>query len=244
MKLAVIPARGGSKRIPRKNIRPFAGKPMLAYPVDAARRSGVFDRILVSTEDDEVASVAEQSGAEVPFRRPAELADDHTGTDPVVRHAIRWLAERGESVEFACCIYATAVFVRPEDIRRGLGLLQGSRMQYVLPIARYPFAVQRAYRLNAAGAVESLHPEHNLTRSQDLEPCYHDAAQFYWGRAQAFLNEIDALAGSALPLMIPRHLVQDIDTPDDWAHAELMHAARSLSGGGIAGLDGVDAEGS
>lgn len=230
MKLCVIPARGGSKRIPRKNIRPFAGRPILAWSIRAARDAGLFDRIMVSTDDAEIAAVAQAHGAEVPFLRPPELADDHTGTNAVVKQAILWHQERDLRVEAACCIYATAPFVQPAHVRRGHDMLLESGKSFVFSVTTYAFPIQRAIRLNARGEVEALYPEYRMTRSQDLEPIYHDAGQFYWGRAESFLNDTVLFSSESLPVILPRHLVQDIDTEEDWRRAELMFQALQASG--------------
>jgi N-acylneuraminate cytidylyltransferase len=222
MKLAVIPARGGSKRIPRKNVRPFGGQPMIAWPIQAALASGCFDRVIVSTDDEEIANVARRCGAQVPFMRPPELSDDHTGTIPVIAHAIGAERQQGHDATAVCCIYATAPFVRAEDILRGHDLLQQSGCDYAFTVTSYAAPIQRAVRITAAHRVEMFWPEQFNTRSQDLEPAYHDAAQFYWGRPQAWLAGKPIFSSDSVPIVLPRHRVQDIDTPDDWQRAELM----------------------
>lgn len=226
MKLAVIPARGGSKRIPRKNIKPFCGKPMIAWPIEAARASGCFNRIVVSTDDEEIAEVARNCGAETPFLRPAELSDDHTGTIPVIAHAIAWQQARGESPSEVCCIYATAPFVRAEDLRSGLDVLARTACDYAFSVTSYAFPIQRAVRITGQGRIEMFHPEHFNTRSQDLEEAFHDAGQFYWGRAAAWLAHKPIFSIDAAPVILPRHRVQDIDTPEDWERAEWLFKAQ------------------
>jgi pseudaminic acid cytidylyltransferase len=228
MKIAVIPARGGSKRIPRKNIKDFCGKPMIAYSIGTAIDSGVFDRIIVSTEDEEIAAVARQWGAETPFLRPLDLADDFTGTNVVAKHAIRWFKQQGHQIDFACCIYATAPLLQAEYLQQGLRRLEQSGKSYAFSVTSFPFAIQRAIRINGEGSVEAVHPEHVLTRSQDLEECFHDAGQFYWGTAQAFLNDVITFSSASLPVIIPRHLVQDVDSLEDWHRAELLYQAWRL----------------
>ena len=225
MRIAVIPARGGSKRIPRKNIKPFAGRPMIEHSVAAAVASGVFDTILCSTDDEEIAQTARQAGASTPFIRPAELSDDNTPTAPVLRHALEWCLARGWSVDTMCCIYATAPFVRPEDIRRGLDLLEQHGADSAFTVTTFAFPILRALKLNASGRLEMFWPEHMNTRSQDLPEAFHDAGQFYWLRAQPFLASGVIYTPDAVPVSLPRHLVQDIDTPEDWLRAELMHQA-------------------
>jgi N-acylneuraminate cytidylyltransferase len=230
VKLAVIPARGGSKRIPRKNIREFAGKPMIAWSIEAARASQCFDRLIVSTDDDEIADVARKFGAEVPFMRPAELSDDHTGTVPVIAHAVATLAEGGETTYIACCIYATAPFLQAEDLRRGLKVLDESGASYAFSVTRYPFPIQRAVRIKSGPRVEMFHPEHALTRSQDLEEAWHDAGQFYWGHAEAWLSGRPIMGPDAAPVPLPRDRVQDIDLPEDWERAQWMFRAMDRVG--------------
>ena len=225
MKLAIIPARGGSKRIPRKNIKLFCEKPMIAWSIEAALQSGCFDQVIVSTDDEEIADVARRYGATVPFVRPAELSDDHTGTIPVIRHAIEWVNAQEQSVEQACCLYATAPFVSPEDIRRGFDTLLDTGSDYAFSVTSYAFPIQRAIRLNAEGRVEMFNPEHFNTRSQDLEEAFHDAGQFYWGKADAWLQGRMIFSPASVPVALPRHRVQDIDTPEDWVRAEWLFKA-------------------
>lgn len=222
MKLAIIPARGGSKRIPRKNIKPFAGKPMIAWSIEAALASGCFDRVIVSTDDAEIADVARTHGAEVPFVRPPELSEDHTGTIPVVAHAVGLMGQHVGNVEFACCLYATAPFVQAQDLRQGLDLLLRSGAQYAFTVTNFAAPIQRSFRITGQQRIEMFNPEQFNTRSQDLEEAYHDAGQFYWGRAQAWLAGTPLYSEFATPLVLPRYRVQDVDTPDDWIRAELM----------------------
>jgi N-acylneuraminate cytidylyltransferase len=228
--LAIIPARGGSQRVPHKNIRDFAGKPMLAWSIEAALESGLFARVVVSTDDDAIAQAAERCGAEVPFRRPATLADHHTPLQAVMTHALQALGDTPALPPFACLLMATAPFVRAQDLQRGFEQLERSDAAYAFAVTDYAYPVQRALRLDAAGRIEMLQPEHRLTRSQDLEPAFHDAAQFYWGRTEAWLRGDAVLSPASLPVHLPRERVQDIDTPDDWHRAELMHAALRQAG--------------
>jgi|TARA_A100001391_G_scaffold184988_4_gene153277 N-acylneuraminate cytidylyltransferase len=225
MRLAVIPARGGSKRIPRKNVRTFCGKPMIAWSIETARMSGCFDRIVVSTDDREIAEVARSFGAEVPFLRPDELADDHTGTIPVIAHAIEWHREHDLMPDQVCCIYATAPFMTASDLIVALETLVRENSEYVFPVASYEFPIQRAIRLNVDGRAEMFCPGQFATRSQDLEEAFHDAGQFYWGRASAWMDGKPIFSAIATPLILPRHRVLDIDTPDDWSRAEFMFEA-------------------
>lgn len=222
MKLAVIPARGGSKRIPRKNIKPFGELPMIAWSIRAAIRSQCFDRIIVSTDDAEIAQVAKTHGAEVPFMRPPELSDDHTTTIPVIAHAVQWQNEHGEPASQVCCIYATAPFLQASDLQRGLLILENSGADYAFSVTSYAFPIQRAIRITPEQRVQMFQPEHFNTRSQDLEEAWHDAGQFYWGQAQAWLAHKPLFSLDASPVVLPRHRVQDIDTPEDWERAEWM----------------------
>ncbi|WP_431475320.1 MULTISPECIES: pseudaminic acid cytidylyltransferase [Marinobacter] len=228
--VAIIPARGGSKRIPRKNIKEFCGKPMIAWSIEAAMESGCFDRVIVSTDDEEIAAVARQYGAETPFMRPAQLSDDYTGTIPVIRHAVEWLADNGCAVSQACCIYATAPFVSPEDLNRGQQLLESEVCSYAFSVTSYAFPIQRAIRITGSGRVAMFNPEHFQTRSQDLEEAWHDAGQFYWGTAQAWKEERLIFSEDAAPVTLPRHRVQDIDTPEDWVRAEWLFKAMQEQG--------------
>ncbi len=225
MKIAVIPARGGSKRIPRKNIKVFCGKPMIAWSIEAALQSACFDQVIVSTDDAEIAEVARQCGAQVPFVRPATLSGDHTGTIPVIKHAVEWFQAQGKTPEQVCCLYATAPFVSADDLRRGLALLTDTACDYAFSVTSYAFPIQRAIRVTADNRVEMFNPEHFNTRSQDLEDAYHDAGQFYWGRANAWLQEKMIFSPASIPVLLPRHRVQDIDTPEDWTRAEWMFKA-------------------
>jgi N-acylneuraminate cytidylyltransferase len=225
MRLAVIPARGGSKRIPRKNIKSFCGKPMIAWSIEEAQKSGCFDRIIVSTDDAEIADVAVSCGADVPFMRPPELSDDHTTTIPVIAHAVAWQRSHGELPTQVCCIYATAPFILADDLRQGCAVLEQGDCDYVFSVTRYAAPIQRAIRITSVGRVEMFSPEHINTRSQDLEEAYHDAGQFYWGRAEAWLLGRPIFSHDAMPLIIARYRVQDIDTPEDWQRAALMFDA-------------------
>ncbi len=225
MIVAVIPARGGSKRIPRKNVKEFCGKPMIAWSIEAAWASGCFEKIIVSTDDHEIAEIARGCGATVPFMRPEVLSDDYTGTLPVIHHAVEWLSEHDEPVEFACCVYATAPFISPEDLHKGWELIQREACSYAFSVTSYAFPIQRAIRITGEGRVAMFSPDHFNTRSQDLEEAWHDAGQFYWGTADAWREERAIFGKRSVPVKLPRHRVQDIDTPEDWARAEWMFRA-------------------
>ena len=223
VKLALIPARGGSKRIPRKNIRPFRGKPMLAWSIEAASASDCFDRIIVSTDDEEIAALAISYGAEVPFLRPADLADDQASTKSVVVHSLEWCEQQGLLPQAVCCLYATAPFVQPADLEAGCQLLdQAPAHSFVFTATSFAFPIQRAIHIDASGRSVMFHPEHFNTRSQDLEEAHHDAGQFYWARPEAWMHSANCFEDGR-PLILPRWRVQDIDTEEDWRRAELMH---------------------
>ena len=222
MRIAVIPARGGSKRIPRKNIRPFCGKPMMAWAIEAARASGLFEHVVVSTDDAEIGEVARRCGAEVPFLRPPELADDYTGLTEVVSHATRWASSAGWPLSAVCCILATAPFLRPADLVRGLELLESGSWAYAFSATDYAAPVFRAFRRDAEGRIEMFFPEFYATRSQDLPQALHDAAQFYWGRSDAWLEGKRIFDRHSTTLALPRWRVHDIDTEEDWRRAEAV----------------------
>jgi len=229
MNVAIIPARGGSKRIPGKNVKLFAGKPIIAYSIQAAKDAGLFDRIIVTTDSEEIAAVARQHGAETPFLRPAELADDHTPTAPVVAHVLERLQEDGQPADYACCIYATAPFVQAQYIRQGYALLTAKKVSSVFSVTTFPFPIFRALKIEADGQLAMFWPEHELTRSNDLPEAYHDAGQFYWVECQRFMREQRMYTKDAMPIILPRYLVQDIDTPEDWQTAEYMFEALRLA---------------
>ncbi|MDC8830458.1 pseudaminic acid cytidylyltransferase [Alteromonas gilva] len=226
MNIAVIPARGGSKRIKSKNIRAFAGQPLIAYSIQAAKASGIFEDILVSTDSEEIARVAKAMGATGIIERPAALADDFIGTTPVVQHAIKSHQDIEDSPpDYVCCIYATAPFITASSIVEGYSKLVAAKtMKYAFSVTTFPFPVQRAIRMSGNG-VEPVDPGSMACRSQDLEECYHDAGQFYWGTPEAWLGEAGMFAPHSIPVVLPRHMVQDIDTPEDWERAELMYRA-------------------
>lgn len=225
MIVALIPARGGSKRIPRKNIKSFLGKPMIAYTIAAAQESGVFDRIVVSTDDDEIAATARELGAETPFCRPAELANDYADTVSVVAHAVDWLTAYSTAPQAVCCLYATAPFLQSQFIRAGLKVLQSRKWDYVFAATTFPYPIFRAFALEQDGSLKMFQPEHFRTRSQDLPEAWHDAAQFYWGIADAWLEKRMIFGERSTVVKLPRWLVQDIDTVEDWNVAERLYQA-------------------
>ncbi|SNY56047.1 N-acylneuraminate cytidylyltransferase [Arsukibacterium tuosuense] len=223
MRVAIIPARGGSKRIPRKNIKLFCGQPMLAYPIKAALNSGVVDKVVVSTDDTEIAAIARQYGAETPFMRKAKLADDFTGTTDVIRNAIKELQQLGWPLSSCACIYATTPLLDSERIAAAYRMLLSSKADYVFSAARFSFPIQRALLQNAEGVVP-FDPASIMQRSQDLAETFHDAGQLYWATADTWLDTAKAVFGTgSRMLLLPAHLVQDIDTAEDWRRAELLY---------------------
>lgn len=221
--IAIIPARGGSKRIPRKNIKQFAGQPMISYPINAAKKSGLFDHIIVSTDDKEIAEYSESLGAIAPFVRPPELCDDFVGTTPIIKHAIHWLLENEYSFDHVCCIYATTPFLQPRYLIEAFYQLQKSDKFFAFSTCTFHYPIQRALRKLDNGGNEPMWPEFIGYRSQDLEEAIHDAGQFYWGSIEGFLGDHTMFSKESIPVLIPRHLVQDIDTPEDWLQAEYMY---------------------
>jgi pseudaminic acid cytidylyltransferase len=230
--IAIIPARGGSQRIPRKNIKLFNGEPMIAHSIRVALASGVFDRVIVSTDDEEIADVARASGAEVPFMRPANLADAYTGTAAVIQHALQSVAGTlSQPFDYACCIYATAPLLQARFLRQGFEALHAApEKSYAFSVCSFGFPVQRALLVDCDGAVNAMYPEFRGVRSQDLPVAYQDAGQFYWGRSDAWLRGDTVFSELSLPVILPRHLVQDIDSPEDWLRAEYLYAALKAGG--------------
>lgn len=223
MKICLIPARGGSKRIPRKNIRSFCGKPMIAWSILAAKKSGCFDHVFVSTDSEEIAEVARSNGAEVPFMRSAHLADDHASTQDVICHALDWIAKQEWRCDALCCLYATAPFVQSQDLHDALQLLMDSKSgTLVFTATSFPFPIQRAIHLDDNGYSSMFYPECFASRSQDLIEAYHDAGQFYWATPVTWARVTNLFEGMR-PLVLPRWRVQDIDTEEDWLRAELLH---------------------
>lgn len=219
MKIAVIPARGGSKRIPRKNIKVFDDLPMIGYAIKAAFNSELFDQVIVSTDDEEIAEVAKTLGAQVPFKRPADLSDDQTVTVPVVAHAVNWLKEKGIQIKAACCIYPCVPFLNAEDLIGAYDILEQKDANYVYPVVAFHSSPWRAMTRPDDGPMKFIFQEYELTRTQDLPVCYHDAGMFYWGKASAWINGLKMHSNGYGYVMDGKNIV-DIDTEVDWARAE------------------------
>lgn len=225
MEVAVIPARGGSKRIPKKNIKEFAGQPLIEYAIKAAKDSNIFDKIIVSTDDPEIAEVAEKSGADVPFMRPADLSDDFTPTIPVLKHAINWLLAHDYAVDCFCCIYPNP-FITSKNLKKGFSLLRQKKAYSILPVTTYPVPIYSGVKVIEDGTIDYVFPDQSMDRSQDLPEVYYDAGQFYWWDCKPFMetDNIEQLRRTKrFPLFLPQYLVRDINTLEDWDVAEKLY---------------------
>jgi pseudaminic acid cytidylyltransferase len=220
--VAIIPARGGSKRIPRKNIKDFHGKPLIAYSIEIALKSKLFSKVIVSTDDKEIAKIAKKYGAEVPFLRPKELSDDFTGTGAVVKHTLEYLKNQGVEIDFVCTIYATAPLLQVKYLKEGFEQLKNSDAHMAFSVTTMPFPIQRTFKIDEDGRCKMFTPEYFTSRSQDLEEAYQDAGQFYWENLNNKATDI-AFGKDSIPIVLPRYLVQDIDTLEDWKRAEYMY---------------------
>jgi pseudaminic acid cytidylyltransferase len=220
MKIAVIPARGGSKRITKKNIKFFLGKPIIAYSIENAINSNLFDKVIVSTDDDRIAKVAIEYGAEVPFIRPAELSDDFSGTHEVIGHAVEWLENDGKAIDYVCCLYATAPLIQISDVIKGFNLIKTGKWKSVIAATKFSYPIFRSFEKLPNGGLRMFYPEYYSSRSQDLPEAYHDAGQFYWASAQVWKDKPNGFSENSTIVELPNYLVQDIDTMDDWYRAE------------------------
>ena len=229
MRIAVIPARGGSKRIPRKNVREFCGKPMIAWSIEAALKSKCFEQVIVSTDDEEIASISRNYGADIPFVRPISIADNHTGIHQVIAHTVDWFQNQGITPDYFCCIFATAPFIQATDIQSGLKLISKKHCDYVISVTSFAFPIQRALKIEADGKVGMFYSKNYNTRSQDLEEAYHDAGQFIWASPKVWKKCRPVFTSNSYPVILPRLRVQDIDTQEDWERAELMFKSLKLS---------------
>jgi len=219
--IAIIPARGGSKRIPRKNIKKFFGKPLIAYSIEAALKSELFDKVIVTTDDEEIMQVAEYYGAQ-PYKRPDNIADDYTSTQPVIDDVLEYLKNNNEQYNYYCTIYATAPLLQEKYLIEGFNKLENSEAVNAFSVTSMPFPIKRTFKITQNNTCEMFWPEHALTRSQDLEEAYQDAGQFYWTNLKKESNEI-MFGKDSIPIIIPRHLAQDIDTLEDWERAEVLY---------------------
>ena len=230
MKVAIIPARSGSKRIKNKNIREFCGCPMIGRAILNAKKSGLFDRIIISTDSLEIKAVAHSFGGEVPFRRPKNLADDFTSTISVVRHGIQWLLDQGVKLSAVCCIYPATPFLKPEDLNLGLKYLKEKGVDFTYAITSFPHPIQRAMEMDDEGRLIMKDPNMSNIRSQDLVETYHDAGQFYWANVGTWLEKRTILDCQNAGVILPKFRAIDIDTLDDWILAERIFQASSANG--------------
>lgn len=222
MNIAIIPARSGSKRIPGKNIKEFCGKPMIGWSILEAINSECFDHIIVSTDSHEIAEIANSFGADTPFIRPKNISDDFTPIVTVMKHAISELLNLRYKMTNICCIFATAPFIRSNYIKSGLNQLTNNGCDYVFPVTTFSYPIQRSLIVNTDNTIRMLSPEFSLTRSQDLDEAWHDAGQFYWGKFESWIEEKEIFKSNTQILRLPRKLVQDIDTYEDWEYAEAL----------------------
>lgn len=220
--IAIIPARGGSKRIPRKNIKDFLGKPIIAYSIEAAIKSGVFDEIMVSTDDLQIAEIAQKFGATVPFLRSAELSDDNATTSAVLIEVLNEYKKTGQSFNYGCCIYACAPFINPQKIKSGLELMRKKQANGAIPVTKFSYPIQRALKIEDE-KLSMIDPKNLNARSQDLAPTYHDIGQYYWFNAENLLEEKTLFPKNSVAIITPEIEVQDIDTREDWRIAELKY---------------------
>lgn len=223
MNIAVIPARGGSKRIPRKNIKFFHGKPIIFYSIDAALKSNLFKRVIVSTDDEEIAEISISLGAEVPFIRPKNLSDDFTGTHDVMRHAVKYLTKENQNIKYFCCIYPTAPLIEINDLKDGFSEIKKDKYLSVFGATKFGFPIERSFKIDPIKGLSLLFPRKFFLRSQDITETYHDAGQFYWCSKKAWLSKSLSLNNKCFPIIMPNWRVQDIDTPEDWKRAELIY---------------------
>ena len=220
--LAIITARGGSKRIPRKNIKEFCNKPIIAYSIEAALQSGCFSTVMCSTDDEEIAAIAKQYGAEVPFYRSPETSNDYATTADVLKEVIAEYEKRGITFDYFCCLYPTAPFVSPEKIRYGYDMMIEKDANGAMPVVQFSYPIQRALKIDD-NKISMIQPEHLKSRSQDLMKTYHDAGQYYWYKVDAFRNEQNIMMLNPIAIVTPEDEVQDIDTLEDWKMAEIKY---------------------
>ncbi len=222
-KLAIIPARGGSKRIPRKNIKLFHGKPIIAYSIEVALQSGLFDEVMVSTDDNEIAEISKQYGATIPFFRSAKTSDDFATTADVIIEVIQQLKDNDQQYEYACCLYPASPFITKQSLTDGYNLLKNNNYTTVFPVCRFSYPIQRCLRMTEAQKVEMMFPENLEKRSQDLPASYHDTGQFYWINVESFLKDKTLFTKNSGAIIIDEMQVQDIDNDTDWKLAEMKY---------------------
>ena len=225
--IAIIPARGGSKRIPKKNIKDFLGKPIIAYSIEMAISCKLFNRVIVSTDDQEIKDVAIIYGAEVPFIRPKEIADDFTGTHEVIKHAVKWLEDNGEKIDYACCIYPTAPLIQNDDLIKGYEIIKTGKWNSVIAATNFSYPIFRSFKNLPDGGLKMIFKDHYNSRSQDLPEVYHDAGLFYWAKPEIWKKKPEGFSEKNSIIKIPNHRIQDIDTLDDWNRAEIIYKIKN-----------------
>lgn len=225
--IAIIPARGGSKRIPKKNIKDFLGKPIIAYSIEIAINCKLFNKVIVSTDDEEIKDVAIKYGAEVPFIRPKEIADDFTGTHDVIGHAVKWLEDNGEKMDYVCCVYPTAPLIEKDDLKKGFKLIKTGKWDSVMAATNFSYPIFRSFEQLPGGGLKMIFPEHYNSRSQDLPEVYHDAGLFYWAKPATWKQKPEGYNEKNSIVKIPNYRIQDIDTLDDWKRAEIIYKIKN-----------------
>lgn len=225
MNICIIPARGGSKRIPRKNIKIFAGKPIIEYSIEVAKKSELFSKVVVSTEDEEITTISKKAGAVVPFIRPEELSTDRIATRPVINHSILEIEKIWGMPNYICVIYPTAPFLTVQDLQSSFEIMRTKKKGFVIGAASFAYPIQRAFTIDKNKNLKRINPENRFTRSQDLEEAYHDAGQFCWGSSKSFLDNLDPVSKIGSAFKLPRYRVHDIDTIEDWERAETIYTS-------------------
>ena len=223
MNICIIPARGGSKRIPKKNIKNFLGKPIISYPIKLALESNLFDKVIVSTDSKEISKIAIKYGAQVPFLRPKKLANDYIGTHEVIGHAVNWLENKSVKIDYACCIYPTSPLINKKDLIRGYDLIKNKKCDSVIASTCFSYPIFRSFKKLSNGGLKMIFPKYFNSRSQDLPKIYHDAGLFYWARPSIWKKKPQKFGKKNFIVEIPNYRVQDIDTYDDWKKAEVIY---------------------
>jgi len=225
--IAIIPARGGSKRIPKKNIKDFLGKPIIAYSIEMAISCKLFNKVIVSTDDEEIKDVAIKYGAKVPFIRPKQISDDFTGTHEVIGHAVKWLEDNDKKMDYVCCIYSTAPLIEKDDLKKGFELIKTGKWDSIIAATNFSYPIFRSFENLPEGGLKMIFPEHYNSRSQDLPEIYHDAGLFYWAKPEIWKNKPERYSEKNSIVKIPNYRIQDIDTLDDWKRAEIIYKIKN-----------------
>lgn len=229
MNLAIIPARGGSRRIKNKNIKLFFNKPIIYWSIKAAKQSKLFDKIIVSTDSKKIANICKKYNIEIPFLRPKTLSNDKVSTIKVIKHALIWFKKKGVFFDRVCCIYPASPFISKKIIKKALKLLKIKRKSFAFTVSSYPHPIQRALKIKKNGYLKPVWPSNVNIRSQKFENRYHDAGQFYWGTFDSFMKNKNFFIKNSIPIYIPRYLCHDIDTLEDWKKAELVFKSLKIN---------------